>query len=289
MYVKLPFKTDPVEFLTKKHGGSSNEHQALKVYKSQCKKSLEIKEGVRKVHAELVERGFMKLMEEFPKELQEKITNAPFRHYYCWRVVFKEDSLSTPIRLVVDPTMSGLNSTLAKGENRIGSINDILMRTMAEPISWSSDISKLYNMLHLEDSALPYSLFMFHPSMDENIPPFIWVMRVAWYGVTSTGAQAGEALERLANMRQKDYPSAAKCILNHRYVDDLSPGAQTRQVTDEQIKQTCELLAEAGFKPKYVVISGEKPDPKASSDGISVKLLGYKWNPEEDTIQLGFG
>ena len=159
---------------------------------------------------------------------------------------------------------------------------------MAEPISWSSDISKLYNMLHLEDSALPYSLFMFHPSMDENIPPFIWVMRVAWYGVTSTGAQAGEALERLANMKQKDYPLAAKCILNHRYVDDLSPGAQTRQVTDEQIKQTCELLAEAGFKPKYVVISGEKPDPKVSSDGISVKLLGYKWNSEKDILYPRF-
>ena len=70
VYVKLPFKTDPVEFLTKKHGGPSNEHQALKVYKSQCKKSLEIKEGVRQVYAELVKaRELVAAREKRWKEL----------------------------------------------------------------------------------------------------------------------------------------------------------------------------------------------------------------------------
>ena len=287
--VKLPMLRDPTELLTKKHGGNSNKNQALKVYKSQCKKQPIVKEGVRKVQQELLDRGFMQLMSEFPQDVQKKILEAPFLHYYPWRCVFKEDSLSTPVRLVVDPTMSGLNSVLAKGENKIGSISDILFRTMAEPYSWSSDISKLYNQLHLEDSALPYSLFLYHPSLDENISPLVYVMRVAWYGVTSTGAQAGEALDRLATIKAEKYPLGANCVINNRYVDDLSPGAQTREIVDKQIQQTSQLLSEAGFEPKYVVVSGEKPCAKASSDGISVKLLGYKWNSEEDTIQLGFG
>jgi hypothetical protein len=43
--VELPFVKEPVEFLTKKHGGSSNRYQALRVYKSQCRKPEEVKES----------------------------------------------------------------------------------------------------------------------------------------------------------------------------------------------------------------------------------------------------
>ena len=202
--------------------------------------------------------------------------------------MFKEDSISTPVRLVVDPTMSGLNMMLAKGENRIGSINDILIRTLAQPFSWSSDISKLYNQLHLEDSALPYSLFLYDSSLDENMKPQVWVMRVAWYGVTSTGAQAGEALDRIAHNFADQYPLASRCVLSCRYVDDLSPGAQSEEIRMRQIEEMHKMLGQFGLKLKYVVLSGEDPPDNATSDGSSVKLLGYKWNPRDDTIQLGF-
>ena len=77
------------------------------------------------------------------------IKEAPFKHYYLWRVVHKEDSISTPVRLVVDPTMSGLNCVLAKGENRIGSLLDIILRSRANPYAWSSDVTKLYNQVYL--------------------------------------------------------------------------------------------------------------------------------------------
>ena len=36
-----------------------------------------------------------------------------------WRTAFKEDSLTTPVRVVVDGTCSGINDILAKGENNI--------------------------------------------------------------------------------------------------------------------------------------------------------------------------
>ena len=287
--VKLAFIKDPTEFLKKKHSGNSNLQQALKVYKTQCKKPDEIKDGVRSAHEDLVTRNFMIKFDDLTLELKEKISNAPFLHYFCWRSVFKEDSISTPVRLVVDPTMSGLNLVLAKGENRIGSINDILLRTLAQPFSWSSDISKLYNQLHLEDSALPYSLFLYDPSLDQNVQPQVWVMRVAWYGVTSTGAQAGEALDRIAHTSVDKYPLAATCVLYCRYVDDLSPGAQTKEARTDQISQMHTMLGEFGLKLKYVVVSGEDPPENASSDGESVKLLGYKWRSKDDIIQLGFG
>ena len=71
----------------------------------------------------------MTKLTDLPEQLQEVIKSAEFNHYYCWRVVYKEDSQSTPVRLVVDPTMSGLNILLANGENNLGKIFDILTQS----------------------------------------------------------------------------------------------------------------------------------------------------------------
>ena len=62
------------------------------------------------------------------KEDQQFIVNASFRHFDPWRIVRKEDTITTPIRLVVDPTFTGLNLTLAKGANRLGQMFDIIVR-----------------------------------------------------------------------------------------------------------------------------------------------------------------
>ena len=193
--VTLPWVRDPVQPLINKHRGSSNIHQALCVYKTQCTKDQEIKEKVRIAHAELVEQDFMTKLSDLPDPLQEFIKPANFNHYYCWRVVYKEDSQSTPVRLVLDPSMSGLNILLAKGENNLGNIFDILNQSRTNQFSSAADISKLYNMLHLDYSTLPFSLFFYHNSMDGSIKPDVYVMTRAWYGVVPTGAQAAVAIK----------------------------------------------------------------------------------------------
>ena len=71
----------------------------------------------------------MTKVSNLPEQLQDLIKTAEFNNYYCWRVVYKEDSQSTLVRLVVDPTMSRLNILLAKGENNLGNIFDILTRS----------------------------------------------------------------------------------------------------------------------------------------------------------------
>ena len=74
-----------------------------------------IKEQVRKAHQELVDKGYMQELSMLPKATQDLIHSAPFLHFYPWRAVYKESSVTTPVRLVVDPTMTGLNEILAKG------------------------------------------------------------------------------------------------------------------------------------------------------------------------------
>ncbi|MBZ5782036.1 hypothetical protein K8366_23970, partial [Klebsiella aerogenes] len=166
--MNYPFLKAPVEYLSRIHNDSSNYAQALKVYKTQCRKSDQVKDGMRIVHRDLVEKGFMVRLEEMDPEKKRLIETAPFQHYNPWRLVMKMDSVTTPVRMVVDPTMTKLNELLAKGENRIGLIFTIMIRCRCTEHIWSSDISKLYNQLVMDDPSLPYSLFLYGEDLDQE-------------------------------------------------------------------------------------------------------------------------
>ena len=162
-------------------------------------------------------------------KVQNSVNSAEFLHYHPWTVFAKEDSISTPIRLVVDPTRTRLNLILPKGENRLESISDILICNRADSFSWLSDITKLYNRLHLHESAYQYSLFLYSDELNPGKKPEVWLMTVAWYGVTSTGSQAGCAIEPVVQEGSEQYPLAVKFLTDCHYVDDLALGAQTRR------------------------------------------------------------
>ena len=287
--VNYPFLKDPVEYLSGVHRNPNNYGQAVKVYKTQCRKSDTVKEGMRKVHADLVEKGFMVKLEDMDKKKKELIKNASFQHYNPWRLVMKMDSMTTPVRMVVDPTMTSFNEILAKGENRIGLIFTIMIRRRCMQYIWSSDISKLYNQLILDDPSLPYSLFLYSAALNPEKEPDVWVMVRAWYGIVSTGGQAGYALDKLTEMMADEFPEAYRTLRENRYVDDLLSGAQDKESREKQITAVQEVLKRGGFNLKFVVRSGDKPSDKASSDGETMKLLGYKWDPEKDELSPGLG
>ena len=288
VFVDLPFLQDPVTFLTQRHKGPNNYFSALTVYVQQCKKPSMLKDKMKEAHADLVSKGFMAKMDDMDSEVSQRVSDAPFHHYYPWRIVAKEDSVSTPIRMIVDPTMTGLNLILAKGENRLGNLAEILIRNRVKRFAWSSDISKMYNQLKLNESAYPYSLFLFNHSLQPDIPPEVWVMLVAWYGVTPTGNQAGFAIDEMVRQAGPEYKVAMGPLSQDRYVDDVATGAATEEERERQIDACRDLLGSGGFSLKFVARSGVPPCSKASADGVSMKMLGYGWTPEQDFFSPGF-
>ena len=287
-WIDLPFTQDPDVFLEKKHGGKDNYKQALKVYHSQCRKPTPVKESTRQVHRELVEQGFISKLSDLTGEAQNQIFCGKFMHYNPWRSVYKEDSASTPARIVIDPTMTGLNLCLPKGENNLGLMNDILLSARASPYIWATDIRKMYNQLRLKETSLRFQLMLFHESLDEKVTPEIWVMTRLWYGMTPAGNLAGTAVGSLVDRYGDLFPSAIVPLKKQRFVDDVLGGALSVHEREEQIDQSASLLAKGSFSLKYVVRSGEPPDPKSTQDGTHTKLLGYKYEPVKDMLSLGF-
>ena len=288
VWVDLPFIINPDEYLTKKHHGPNNYNQALRVYQSQCKKPDSTKDAMRAVHQDLVDLGFIQKLSSLPEDIQKLIKLAAFLHYMPWRGVEKVDSPSTPLRMVVDPTMTGLNSCLPKGENNLGKMNDIIIATRVTPYAWATDIRKMYNQLHLNPDSYRFQLMLYHESLALKESPEVWVMTRAWYGVTPTGNQSGSAVSTLVTENGQDFPKAVLPLTRRRFVDDVMSGGATKTERDEQIEHSKKVLAKGGFSLKYVIKSGEIPDEKATLDGTSVKLLGYKYAPVKDTLSLGF-
>ena len=72
-------------------------------------------------------------------------------------------------------------------------------------------------------------------------------------------------------------------------MDDLLSGAKDEESRERQISAVQEVLLRGGFNLKFIVQSGDKPSEKTSSDGESMKLLGYKWDPEKDELSPGLG
>jgi hypothetical protein len=171
VFIDLPFIKPHVDFLTKRHNWQDNYGQALRVYKAQCRKPEEVKAQVRKAQYRLQQHGFMVPLSSLPPSERKAILEAPFRHYFPWWAVYKPGSMSTPVRMVVDPSVTGLNIVLTKGVNMLPIIPEILiwLRTYRE--AWTTDISKLYNKLHLNPTSFPYSLFLFNDSLSDSVPP----------------------------------------------------------------------------------------------------------------------
>ena len=136
--------------------------------------------------------------------------------------------------------------------------------------------------------ALPFSLFLYHKSMNGSIEPDIYVMTRAEYGVVPMGAQAAVAINMLSELFSQEYPIAVEVLSKDIYVDEVNPGAETEPKCEEQNLSTQTGLRKGGLGFKYVVYNGKAPRKKASPDRIHVKLLGYKGNSEKDVHYPGF-
>lgn len=131
-----------------------NEHDAVKAFKRQVRrlsKRPDEKKSVVESEAKLQSLGFVDYVSNLTSEQQRKIFDAWLRNFLIWLVVFNENSLSTPTRLVFDASRStscggpSLNSLLAKGINSMNKFIDIELRWATHKHAFHSDISKMYN------------------------------------------------------------------------------------------------------------------------------------------------
>ena len=95
-----------------------------------------------------------------------------------------------------------------------------------------------------------------------------------------------------AKKQEEEYPEAAMAIAKDTYVDDCATGIieLSPEIKAEKLAADIDhVLGKGGFVTKGFTMSGKPPLPNLSSDGISVNVLGSKWFPKEDILQIAAG
>ena len=143
----LPLMFDPSTHLV------PNRDIALKVYNQQLKrlsKNNKDKEDVINSEKKLQTLGYVEYVKHLPTAIQKSLNSNSIQNFIPWQAVWKENSISTPCRLVYDasmPTKSrfSLNDILAKRRNNMNKLVDIFIRWRSHNIGFHTDVQKMYN------------------------------------------------------------------------------------------------------------------------------------------------
>ena len=306
----LPFIKEPSENL------SNNQKIAEKIllrnWKKLAKKPKEKKEVIDSF-MKLYGRQYIQKVDDLSDDEKAQMNSSmiPSGGYIIpWQVVVKANSLSTPVRIVMNaasktPAAASLNDILAKGVNTIVSLFSTLVNFRLGGAALSADIAKFYNQTRLDPSFLQYQQLLWpedwlaeggegggggaetlNPTV-ETLNPTRMVVKTLIYGLRPSGQQCAVGVRELAKYAEEQRPelAAGAAAVKAAYVDDVVvstvPGTQTSLA--HQIQQ---VLAYGGMEVKGFAISGEEPPAELSADGETVGVLGYVWNTKCDLLSL---
>ena len=284
----LPLLSDPTVKL------APNRHKALRTFHQQMKylaKNPEDREAVVKSEKKLQDLGFVVWVKDLPVEVQEMLKNNPVQNFLPWNIVFKENSPTTPCRLVFNasqPTDTGysLNDILPKGINMLNKLVEIFIKWRVQLHAFHCDVHKMYNAIKLSKAYWCLQRYLFSEGLDPNKIPEEKLIMTLIYGVRSSGNQAQCALRKIAELFKKEYPDVYEIIHKDTYMDDCMSGGHTKAEMSKKQDDLQLVLGLAGFSLKGFTESGEDPAESLSPDGVSIGTFGMKWFSKIDEISL---
>lgn len=288
----LPFISDPSVEL------KPNRYNAEKVFQSQMKKvqaSDDVKNDVLASFNKLADRGYLAPLSSLNENTQKLIKDEKDPGYWIpWRTVYKENSLSTPVRLVFDasartPGGLSLNETLAKGQNRLASIHNILQKFRNKPSAFACDIRLAYNQIQLAPEHMRYQKFLWSDQLAPEKPPEPYVITTLIYGVKPAGNSLQAGFDKLSKHCREAYPEhapGADALSKSAYVDDVCRSDDSPEESKKTAASLDFVLSQAGMEVKGYTFSGQPPPADVSANGESIGLVGMAWFPEKDEISL---
>ena len=284
----LPLMMDPITQL------APNRHIALKVYNQQMRRLAKYpkdKEDVLKSEKKLQNLGYVDFVRNLPKDIQTQLQQSPIQNFIPWRAVWKENSISTPCRIVFDASMKtdsgkSLNDLLVKGRNNMNKLLEIFIRWRSHHIGVHTDVAKMYNSVKLVESQWCLQRYLWEDTLDPDKAPQEKIIKTLIYGIKSSGNQSEKALRETANIFKEECPKVHQIINKDVYVDDCVTGEETIEKAFKLADELELVVNHGGFNLKGFTFSYQKPHESLSSDGESVSVAGLKWLPETDEISI---
>ncbi|XP_072377748.1 uncharacterized protein [Diabrotica undecimpunctata] len=251
---------------------------------------------------DVLKSKYSKFMDEYlnlqhMRQLTQK-ESSQFRCFLPHFAVFREDSLTTDVRIVFDgsaKTDSGisLNDIQYTGPAIQNDIFKIMLRFRQHKFVVIADVEKMYRqiLIHPEERYLQNILWRQNPN--EDLAPF--ELQTVTYGTTSAPYLAIKCIKQLASDYKHDYPIASELIDRDMYVDDLITGFTSEEHGIEICNQISMILKSASFKLRKWASNSQDilKGLQDTSDEFSIlelgesdrlKTLGIQWISNTDVL-----
>ena len=281
---KLPFIHNPMVKL------SNNKNIALKIYNQQLRKlnkNLQDKADVITSENKLQRLGHVDYVQNLSQEQQRMLPEAEMKYYIPWRSVWKQNSISTPCRVVFDAsqitnTGYSLNDVIAKGRNNMNKLVEIVLRWMTHLITFHTEIQAMYNSIKLRQEDWCYQRYIWQQDLDPSKIPGEKVIKNIIYGVRSRDNQAETGLRKTADISKNEYPEICEILHNDFYVHDYLSGS-SRETSAFKLSDELQIVLNRGaFSLRGFTFSVYPPCASLSSVGVA----GLRWYPEDDKVVL---
>ena len=264
-----------------------NREQALKFMQkteARLNKSETKAAQFREQFDDYVKRGvFRKLSDE------EMAAHTGPVFYVTYHEVEKEDSTSTPLRIVMNSSLKykgkSLNDILMKGPNTLNDLFTIQLKFRCHIVPMILDIKKMYHSIKTTDQELHLRRIAYR-DLDPSKPVETYGITRVNFGDRSAAAIASVALQKTAKLHENINKEAAQKIRDESFVDDVVTGGDNDEEFQSLKKHIPEILAKGNFHPKGITTVGDTTEESLAllGSGEYGRVLGIQWDPQNDIL-----
>ena len=214
--------------------------------------------------------------------------------YFPYHAVENPDSTTTKLRVVFNgsartPSGISLNETQCVGPQIQCDVFILSLRFRIHAIVIKGDIEKMYRQIEVAEHQRRFQRIIFRETPNEKLR--IYELKTVTYGTSAASYLSTRCLLELGIVNRERFPEAAEDIINSFYVDDYISGAASVEDAKKLKEEVVDILSGAQMKlRKFSSNSTEFMEmiPEELRDTVSddntIKALGAKWNPQDDTI-----
>ena len=246
--------------------------------------------GIQNVYATNLDLGITELV---PKDDMKKENNF---HYICMSMVFKPESITTPVRPVFNANLemgiekTSFNASLLEGPNLLQQLPQLMLKFRCYSTVALLDISKLYSRIRLSKEDSDYQRFFWS---NTKIGPTETKANLKSYrqnrlvfGSKSSPYQAQWVLKKHAKLFGNEH------LKNNAYLDDIFVGDNSPQKVLTDLKQLIWVLNQGDF-PSQKIVSNSKLvldglDEDLKGPTKNTKIYGQHWDLENDKLTFNF-
>ena len=211
-------------------------------------------------------------------------------HYISHHEVLKQDSVSTPCRIVFNASANFkshvLNDYWAKGPDLLGNLLGILIKFRENFVAYIGDVKKMYHTVRLDPADQQIHRFLWRDFQLDNKPDH-YMMQVVSFGDRPAATIAQLAMRKTAEMARDDYSEEKIVIEKSTYMDDIIDSVGDEEVAKARTKNIDAILAEGSFQIKQWIYSCDKQST-SNLVGLAAheKILGLYWNLQKDVFEF---